>query len=110
MAVLLLARVVAFLASSWPAAAMPMAFPAPAASASYSSRHCSIQSHRNMSGALARTGLPKRSGPGTKPARRRRAFTKLTMESSQETKVVIVGGGIAGASVAYHLTRLGWKD
>src|ERR1041384_6456225 len=27
-----------------------------------------------------------------------------------ETKVVIVGGGIAGASVAYHLTKLGWKD
>src|ERR1043165_8480385 len=26
------------------------------------------------------------------------------------TKVVIVGGGIAGASVAYHLTKLGWKD
>jgi 4-methylaminobutanoate oxidase (formaldehyde-forming) len=27
-----------------------------------------------------------------------------------ETKVVIIGGGIAGASIAYHLTRLGWKD
>src|SRR3954463_5310103 len=27
-----------------------------------------------------------------------------------ETKVVIIGGGIAGASVAYHLTKLGWKD
>lgn len=27
-----------------------------------------------------------------------------------ETKVVIVGGGIAGASIAYHLTKLGWKD
>lgn len=25
-------------------------------------------------------------------------------------RVVIVGGGIAGASVAYHLTKLGWKD
>ncbi len=28
----------------------------------------------------------------------------------KETKVIIVGGGIAGASIAYHLTRLGWKD
>jgi len=28
----------------------------------------------------------------------------------QQAKVVIVGGGIAGASVAYHLTKLGWKD
>lgn len=27
-----------------------------------------------------------------------------------EAKVVIVGGGIVGCSVAYHLTKLGWKD
>ena len=27
-----------------------------------------------------------------------------------EAKVVIIGGGIAGASVAYHLTQFGWKD
>ena len=25
-------------------------------------------------------------------------------------QVVIVGGGIVGTSVAYHLTRLGWTD
>jgi 4-methylaminobutanoate oxidase (formaldehyde-forming) len=28
----------------------------------------------------------------------------------REAKVVIVGGGVAGCSVAYHLTRFGWKD
>jgi sarcosine dehydrogenase len=28
----------------------------------------------------------------------------------QQARVVIVGGGIAGASVAYHLTKLGWKN
>jgi 4-methylaminobutanoate oxidase (formaldehyde-forming) len=28
----------------------------------------------------------------------------------RETKVVIVGGGVIGCSVAYHLTKLGWKD
>ena len=28
----------------------------------------------------------------------------------RETKVVIVGGGVIGASVAYHLSRYGWKD
>src|SRR6267378_3309813 len=28
----------------------------------------------------------------------------------QQARVVIVGGGIAGASVAYHLTKFGWKD
>jgi len=27
-----------------------------------------------------------------------------------EAKVVIVGGGIIGCSIAYHLTKLGWKD
>src|SRR6476660_5396078 len=27
-----------------------------------------------------------------------------------EAKVVIVGGGIIGCSVAYHLTKLGWRD
>lgn len=28
----------------------------------------------------------------------------------QQARVVIVGGGIAGASVAYHLTKFGWND
>ena len=28
----------------------------------------------------------------------------------KETRVVIVGGGIVGCSVAYHLTRMGWRD
>jgi len=28
----------------------------------------------------------------------------------REAKVIIVGGGVVGCSVAYHLTKLGWKD
>ena len=32
------------------------------------------------------------------------------MKFPSETKVVIVGGGVIGTSVAYHLTKLGWKD
>src|SRR5215471_18302439 len=32
------------------------------------------------------------------------------MRFPAETRVVIIGGGIVGASVAYHLTKLGWKD
>ena len=28
----------------------------------------------------------------------------------QQTQVVIIGAGIAGSSVAYHLTKLGWSD
>jgi glycine/D-amino acid oxidase-like deaminating enzyme len=27
-----------------------------------------------------------------------------------QAQVVIVGGGIVGANVAYHLAKLGWKD
>jgi len=27
-----------------------------------------------------------------------------------QSKVVIIGGGVIGTSVAYHLTKLGWKD
>ncbi|MEM8496546.1 MAG: FAD-dependent oxidoreductase [Pseudomonadota bacterium] len=34
----------------------------------------------------------------------------MTIELPQKAKVVIVGGGILGCSVAYHLTKLGWKD
>jgi len=48
------------------------------------------------------------------PAGKRRASMKPTMESNRslpaEAKVVIVGGGVIGTSVAYHLTKLGWKD
>src|SRR3954468_6923445 len=28
----------------------------------------------------------------------------------EAARVVIIGSGIAGASVAYHLTELGWRD
>jgi 4-methylaminobutanoate oxidase (formaldehyde-forming) len=38
--------------------------------------------------------------------------TKISMPKgmSQETKVIIVGGGVIGCSIAYHLTKLGWRD
>jgi len=29
---------------------------------------------------------------------------------SAHARVVVIGGGIAGCSVAYHLTKLGWRD
>ena len=28
----------------------------------------------------------------------------------RQARVVIVGGGIIGCSIAYHLTKLGWWD
>jgi sarcosine dehydrogenase len=32
------------------------------------------------------------------------------MASPSAARVVVVGGGIVGTSVAYHLTKLGWRD
>ncbi len=32
------------------------------------------------------------------------------MDLPRKARVVIVGGGVVGCSVAYHLTKLGWKD
>ena len=29
---------------------------------------------------------------------------------TERARVVIIGGGVIGTSVAYHLTRLGWTD
>ncbi len=37
-------------------------------------------------------------------------MTSVEQELPERSRVVIVGGGIVGASTAYHLTRLGWTD
>jgi len=34
----------------------------------------------------------------------------MPVQLPSAAKVVIVGGGIAGASAAYHLTKFGWTD
>jgi 4-methylaminobutanoate oxidase (formaldehyde-forming) len=34
----------------------------------------------------------------------------VASEVPSEARVVIVGGGIVGCSIAYHLTKLGWRD
>ena len=31
-------------------------------------------------------------------------------EVPQHARVVIIGGGVIGCSIAYHLGHLGWKD
>jgi 4-methylaminobutanoate oxidase (formaldehyde-forming) len=34
----------------------------------------------------------------------------MSLDLPRETKVLIIGGGVVGCSVAYHLTKLGWDD
>ncbi len=34
----------------------------------------------------------------------------MSKQLPSQAQVVIIGGGIVGCSVAYHLTKLGWKD
>ena len=41
---------------------------------------------------------------------RRGGETLASTEKPDAARVVIVGGGIVGCSVAYHLAKLGWKD
>src|SRR5688572_1915035 len=94
-----------------------MAFPVPPALAGCSSNHCSIPSLPNTCAASARIASPKPTGPGIKPRAWPARFTKPTTASSTrmsslptEARVVIVGGGVIGTSLAYHLAKLGWKD
>ena len=84
---------------------------------------CSARSRRF--GASAKLGLhplaqrfPRRARERRRPARRGCPrlgclVTEPTVSGTElpdRARVVIIGGGVIGASVAYHLTKLGWTD
>lgn len=34
----------------------------------------------------------------------------MSIKSPTHAQVVVIGGGVVGCNVAYHLTKLGWQD
>ncbi len=49
----------------------------------------------------------ERGGRSLRDVARRRARGILSLD---EARAIVIGGGVAGASIAYHLTELGWND
>ena len=53
----------------------------------------------------------RRSSPGASPRAASRPTTeRRSSPLKSETQVVVIGGGVVGASVLYHLTKAGWTD
>ena len=50
--------------------------------------------------------MPKSSGRSLKTGHREMGITMLP----KHARAVIIGAGIAGCSVAYHLSKLGWRE
>ena len=57
--------------------------------------------------ARARTGA--QSSP-TSRYRSRMPEPSTAPSIPKHARVVVIGGGVIGCSVAYHLAKLGWKD
>ena len=71
---------------------------------------------RRVRAAADGPGHRARSSRPSSPAASPRAASRPTTEEGPdpreviETQVVVIGGGVVGASVLYHLTKAGWTD
>ena len=68
---------------------------------------------RRLRAAADRRGASPRSSTRSSPGARPRAASPPTTEKDpvkSSAQVVVIGGGVVGASVLYHLTKLGWTD
>ena len=57
----------------------------------------------------ARRRMPYRRGPADRVGRIEQG-NRSEEAVKRETQVVVIGGGVVGASVLYHLTKAGWTD
>ena len=49
-------------------------------------------------------------GPASSSQTSDRRNRAMSGEGAREARVVVIGGGVAGCSLLYHLTKLGWSD
>ena len=56
--------------------------------------------------------LPGHAAPSTSPPSRPRRSASITnlRPMRSHARVVVIGGGVGGTSIAYHLAGLGWTD
>ncbi|MCG6920014.1 MAG: FAD-dependent oxidoreductase, partial [Acidobacteria bacterium] len=54
--------------------------------------------------------MTARTGAHTVCGRKSEGARMADQKVPQRARVVIVGGGVIGCSVAYHLAHMGWKD
>src|SRR5208282_2666533 len=49
---------------------------------------------------------------GPRPLCRRRPLPSRDLDETMKShaRVAVIGGGVVGCSVLYHLTKLGWRD
>ena len=67
---------------------------------------------RGRAAALRRPGIPGANDPDAagRGSVGGESGSAVAGSLPAHARVVVIGGGIAGCSVAYHLTKLGWRD